>query len=539
MAVVQISRIQLRRGRKNTDTGIPQLASGELGWAIDTQELFIGNGAVSEGSPNVGNTKILTENDNILDLALQYQYLVNDTSIQTGPTTSEPVRRSLQERLDEMVSVRSFGAIGDGFTDDTLAIQRALDQLYLNSATKGLVDSRRRLHFPAGRYLISQTLKIPPYATISGAGIDKTIISQTANLKLAETVNELSLAGNYQYFLNTNEFNQPRQVDILDLTLQGKANFMIFDARSLKDSQFTNVKFKGEWEPGDDLAENNCGVQLLSETEQLGTRQTRFNNCYFENLSYGVQSTYDIDQCEFISCFFKNLGMGFYMGYDITASPGKTFGPRRTNIISSVFEDIDREGINFIKGKQNLSSSNKFIRVGNDGGTSNQARYAVVKFNDTGNVSENDYFERSIDLSGSESLFISSPYIGEFAGSIVGSSKFTNETSVIQSTSFIPVLRMAAFANASYRIHYIYYSLVTNIIRKGIIDILVDKINNAAHLTDTYDTNSNLTVAENLRFSASLDDVDLVNGFETVTINYANSTPSDNGIIRYWYEVLS
>ena len=47
MAVVQISRIQIRRGRKNTGSGIPQLASGELGWAVDSQELYIGNGAVS------------------------------------------------------------------------------------------------------------------------------------------------------------------------------------------------------------------------------------------------------------------------------------------------------------------------------------------------------------------------------------------------------------------------------------------------------------------------------------------------------------
>jgi len=58
VAVVQISRIQIRRGQKNTGTGLPQLASGELGWAIDSQELYIGNGAVSEGAPAVGNTNI-------------------------------------------------------------------------------------------------------------------------------------------------------------------------------------------------------------------------------------------------------------------------------------------------------------------------------------------------------------------------------------------------------------------------------------------------------------------------------------------------
>ena len=50
MAVVQISRIQVRRGKKGVDN-LPQLASGELGWAIDTQEFYVGNGSVSEGAP--------------------------------------------------------------------------------------------------------------------------------------------------------------------------------------------------------------------------------------------------------------------------------------------------------------------------------------------------------------------------------------------------------------------------------------------------------------------------------------------------------
>src|SRR6056300_868128 len=100
MAVVQISRIQHRRGRKNQGSGLPQLASGEIGWAIDTQELFIGNGAVSEGAPQTGNTKILTEADDLLELAGQYAYKRDD--IQTGASVGTPVLRSIQEKLDDI-----------------------------------------------------------------------------------------------------------------------------------------------------------------------------------------------------------------------------------------------------------------------------------------------------------------------------------------------------------------------------------------------------------------------------------------------------
>ena len=49
----------MRRGQKNAGSGLPQLASGEIGWAVDTQEMYIGNGAVSEGAPAVGNSKYL------------------------------------------------------------------------------------------------------------------------------------------------------------------------------------------------------------------------------------------------------------------------------------------------------------------------------------------------------------------------------------------------------------------------------------------------------------------------------------------------
>ena len=57
MAVVQISKIQVRRGQKNLTGSVPQLSSAEFAWAVDTQELFIGNGSVAEGAPAVVTQK--------------------------------------------------------------------------------------------------------------------------------------------------------------------------------------------------------------------------------------------------------------------------------------------------------------------------------------------------------------------------------------------------------------------------------------------------------------------------------------------------
>ena len=68
MAIVQISRITNRKGLLED---LPQpLAGAELGWAIDERRLFIGNGELADGAPVVGNTEILTEFSNILELVL-------------------------------------------------------------------------------------------------------------------------------------------------------------------------------------------------------------------------------------------------------------------------------------------------------------------------------------------------------------------------------------------------------------------------------------------------------------------------------------
>ncbi len=189
MAVVQISRIQIRRGQKNSGTGLPQLASGEMAWAVDTQELYIGNGSVAEGSPGVGNTKVITQKDltsenNIFGL-VQYVYKTDE---ELTVRNNAPVTRTLQERLDDQIVATDFGTLGtyntslDSGPDDTDPLQFAINQLFLNASSKASgdvpssVSARVILVLPPGTFKISKTLYIPSYTTLIGAGADKTII---------------------------------------------------------------------------------------------------------------------------------------------------------------------------------------------------------------------------------------------------------------------------------------------------------------------------------------------------------------------------
>jgi hypothetical protein len=58
MAVYEVAKIQFRSGLQQD---LPALDTGEPGWCVDTQRLFIGKGTLAEGSPEIGVTEILTE----------------------------------------------------------------------------------------------------------------------------------------------------------------------------------------------------------------------------------------------------------------------------------------------------------------------------------------------------------------------------------------------------------------------------------------------------------------------------------------------
>lgn len=68
--------------------------------------------------------------------------------------------RTVQDKLRESVSVKDFGAAGDGVTNDSAAIQAAIDYL----ATLG----GGTLHVPSGNYLLTTALSPCSYLTVQG-----------------------------------------------------------------------------------------------------------------------------------------------------------------------------------------------------------------------------------------------------------------------------------------------------------------------------------------------------------------------------------
>jgi hypothetical protein len=84
------------------------------------------------------------------------------------------IARTVESKLRDVVSVKDFGAVGDGVTDDTTAIQAALDAGGSNAWS---------LYFPKGVYIISAPLSAGRRTSIEGDGWDSSVrAANNANL---------------------------------------------------------------------------------------------------------------------------------------------------------------------------------------------------------------------------------------------------------------------------------------------------------------------------------------------------------------------
>lgn len=539
MAVVQISRIQVRRGQKNTGTGLPQLASGELAWAVDTQELFIGNGSVSEGAPFVGNSKILTTNDNILELFEQYQYRRTDTTIQTGQDSNYPIVRSVQDRLDERVSVAGFGVLGgEGNSDDTAAIQRAVNQLYLNPASVGLNQGRFILEFGPGRFTFSGTIYIPSYASIVGAGQGRTVFNYTGTGSAFEFVNDTSIIGAPSTISSSTYLNQPKHIFMKGFSLSiAQVNTAGLKLNAVRNSVFEDLGVTGEWELTDSMQSNSIGIAMYAFSALVTCQSNQFNRVSVASMSYGVYAKQDISDNGFASCAFNTMhtAISFGSGANLTAV-GEQFGPRNNTITQSTFEDVLRQGIKISNGSGNISTLNRFINVGNDGGGNSQAVYGHIEFDSLSNASVHDAFDRANDLAG---MSASDPYVSEVIGKTMFANVLTRQETIVQTASFIPLCRFPLANTVGYEITYIYISTTHTQMRSGIIRIAVDGSNSSVQLSDEFNYTGTSGAELNLEIEAVLEDSNSDTVNDTVQLNYKNSTIGDTATFTYTYRALS
>ena len=136
------------------------------------------------GAGVVVNTSALIVGD-----GTDIQSAVPDASlVGYSPYGTGAIATSVQTKLRESISVKDFGAVGDGVTDDTTAIQAAIDAVY------GLGGGR--LLFPAGTYKVSAApLTLRDKVQLIGAGSQCTTLDFSAQAAFASNSGFINLMG--------------------------------------------------------------------------------------------------------------------------------------------------------------------------------------------------------------------------------------------------------------------------------------------------------------------------------------------------------
>jgi len=517
MAVVQISKIQVRRGQKNSNSGIPQLSSAEFAWAVDSQELYIGNGSVAEGAPYVGNTKIITEHDNLLELASSYQF---------APGFIDSLPRSLQGKLDEYVSVVDFGAVGDGSTDCTDAFELAFSELFQNTNP----NYKKVLTVPNGEYLFLRDLKIPSGTIIKGE-------TPTGVVLNIDTNNIQFVTSDGQELISFNSVNRPRNVRISNIKIIRSSGQVVLSG--VADSIFEDVTFEGEYDLIDVISDINVAPPAVFwQNTSSGTKTTNvtFRNCNFLSNSLSVKCIQDV----VFSTEIKFSNCKFFINHTGILINGVTGQDNNWKLNDCTFEEIYAQAFKSTYGRYTIITDTTFINCGN-ANSPTIPLYPIVYFGEkTGNVlinCSNDRAQLNYNTVQSNPLYPSSvTAITEVYNSDY--SVFVNrnysEISYTVSTTSLTVL---SAQNKSYAIKY-FLKLGTHT-RTGKLTLSVSSDSTNVAITDEYQYSPSLvsdpggTTMTNFEFTAVLANNDAVTGNETVVLGYKNPTSGATGLLSY------
>jgi len=165
--------------------------------------------------------------------------------------------RTVQARLRDMLSVKDFGALGDGTTNDVTAIQNAINAaaaLPASGSISGLGGiSGATVYFPPGVYRINSGITIPDGVKLVGNGERATVINYYGSGSAVSNPTPGSRIG---------------KIGIMEMTIADKGTGTIgLDLNSVSYSEFTSL-----WIDGFDTA-----VKMSSPTNGWSV-YNRFNN---------------------------------------------------------------------------------------------------------------------------------------------------------------------------------------------------------------------------------------------------------------------
>ena len=351
MAVTTIAKIQHRRGAK-TDLP-PSLYEGELGWCLDTRELYIGNGL-----PFTGNTQILTEFSPVDQIIETHWNTI-------GGNVSASIARPLGAKLNDITSVQDFGAVANGIIDNAPLINAAIAALFGVSGTRTAIEQNTQvtLHLPAGIYNIKSPLLLYPNLNLVGDGTNNTIILVANNTMTyaMETADSKAQTGAN---IGGTGGDLPANISVKNITIS--TNGLKIDAVHLtryRGVQFENVEFIGGYIPGagGDLGLfPHTAVTLATAGAAIPIYDASFTRCKFSNFTYAIFA----DDPVLNTVLHINSIDLCWRGLNLGETPVNN-GPKNTILMGNKFTNLDSWAIFLQSSNPGISSmGNIYTNIG-------------------------------------------------------------------------------------------------------------------------------------------------------------------------------
>ena len=211
-----------------------------------------------------------------------------------GAPATGAVRRSVSAKLKEVFNVKDFGAVGDGVTDDTVAIQAAIDAAanmfnQVGFPPAGGVYDPPIVLFAPGAYRLTNTLNVYVGLTLSGmSGVPFTVehtrlIMDTLGGTVNTTKNILNLTVTYQ--------SAPRSNNVC-LTIQDLGFWITNPGSTIANRGGTGTPYN----PTTGGSHIYCGESAIDcRIKRCNFYSSPNAGIYFK----GPSSSFNVDECEF------------------------------------------------------------------------------------------------------------------------------------------------------------------------------------------------------------------------------------------------
>ena len=201
MATINANICIRRDTAANWTSNNPTLLVGEMCYETDTGKFKVGTGTVWTST----------------------SYGASGTSTITAPGLGA-ITRTVSDKLGEWLSVKDFGAVGDGTTDDTVAINTAIDAALAGTGT---------LYFPPGTYAMSSQIVSTPILGVTNnvAQIGPKTLTKNLILKGDKATIKCTRATEvvFMWLFNANDFGVSLEGLTFNLNQKAWVGFRIED----------------------------------------------------------------------------------------------------------------------------------------------------------------------------------------------------------------------------------------------------------------------------------------------------------------------